>query len=59
MRRMVTLDEMANFDNMLDRFEDLSRHGYSLDRILYKLENDYEDSYGSDCDYYNDDDYLI
>ena len=40
MLRMTSLDSMANFDNTLDRFEELSRHGYSFEKLLDKLEEE-------------------
>ena len=48
MLRMTSLDEMARFDNVLDRFEELSRHGYSFERLLDKIEEEYD---------YNEDNY--
>ena len=42
MLRMTSLDSMAKFDCVLDKFEDLSRHGYSFDKILDMIDNDYD-----------------
>ena len=38
--RMTSLDEMVQFDDTMDRFEELCRHGYSFDRILTKLDEE-------------------
>ena len=38
MLRLTSLDEMVRFDETLDRFEELSRHGYSFEKLLDKLE---------------------
>lgn len=40
MRRMTSFDEMVQFDDTMDRFEELIRHGYSLDRLFEKLEEE-------------------
>ena len=40
MGRMISLDEMVSFDSELERFEEMSRHGYSFDKILAKLEEE-------------------
>lgn len=42
MGRMVSLDSLVELDSTMDRFEEMSRHGYSLDRILAKLEEEEE-----------------
>lgn len=41
MLRITSLDEMACYDATMDKFEELSRHGYSLERLLNKIESDY------------------
>lgn len=40
MRRMTSFDEMVQFDDTMDRFEELCRHGYSFDRAIQKLEDE-------------------
>ena len=37
MKRLTSLDEMVRFDETLDRFEELSRHGYSFEKLLDSL----------------------
>ena len=53
LRRMTSLalDEMAQQDGILERFEDLSRHGYSLEKILSKIESDYDFYLDEDSDW--------
>ena len=52
MLRMTSLDSMANFDNTLDRFEELSRHGYSFERVLDKIEEEYDYNENNYDDWY-------
>ena len=52
MLRMTSLDSMANFDNTLDRFEELSRHGYSFEKLLDKIEEEYDYNENNYDDWY-------
>ena len=47
MLRLTSLDEMVQFDDTMDRFEELCRHGYSFERMLEKL--DEEDTFNDWC----------
>lgn len=40
MGRMVSLDSLVGLDSELERFEEMSRHGFSLERILAKLDEE-------------------
>lgn len=40
MKRLTSLDETVQFDDMLERFEDMVRHGYSFEKCLEKCENE-------------------
>lgn len=53
LRRMTSLalDEMAQQDGTLERFEELSRHGYSLEKILSRIESDYDFYLDEDSDW--------
>ena len=40
MLRLTSLDEMVQFDDTMDRFEELCRHGYSFERMMEKLDEE-------------------
>lgn len=48
------MNDTVMYDIVLDRFEELSRHGYRFEKLLNKLENEsdtyelYEDLYEED-----------
>lgn len=40
MKRLTSLDEMVQYDDMLEKFEEMSRHGYSFQKCLEKCEDE-------------------
>lgn len=40
MKRLTSLDEMVQCDDMLERFEEMVRHGYSFEKCLEKCEDE-------------------